>query len=227
MTRYNPRTGLPTEYQTGPFDESHLYLQWGGSLPGSESWSCGVRFRAVTAANSGDPAGMIAGCVSAISSYHADANTKIATLAKLNFVKLNMVNTAGHYAADVTYQTILTPVAGGQSVAAGSPNQMALAVSLTTDVTRGHAHRGRFYLPMPQVALDATTGVLSTTDANAVKTRTLTFITALNAVSGNYKLAVFSRKSGDPRHRDVLSCQVGRTLDTQRRRRKKVLEAWV
>lgn len=227
MTRYSPRTGLPLAYQAGPFDVAHLYLQWGGTLPGNESWSCGVRFRPVTAANSGDPAGMIVACRTALTSYHADANTKIATLAKLTFVKLNMINTAGHYAIDSTFQEIVAPVSGGASVAAGSPNQMALAVSLTTDVTRGPAHRGRFYLPMPQVALDATLGTLSTVDANAIKTRTTTLITALNAVSADYKLAIFSRKDGAPAHRDVVGVSVGRVLDTQRRRRKKIAEQWV
>jgi hypothetical protein len=142
-------------------------------------------------------------------------------------VKLNMVNTAGHYATDSTYQQIVSPVSGGASVAAGSPNQMALAISLTTDVTRGPAHRGRFFIPMPQVALDPSLGTVSTTDATAIKTRTTTLLTALNAVNANYKVAVFSRKAGNPAHRDVLGIQVGRVLDTQRRRRRKIAEAWV
>lgn len=227
MTRYSPRTGLPTEYQAGPFDASHLYLQWGGKLPGSEEWSCGVRLAGVGAVNSGDPAAMIAGCVTAIQTFHTSANSAIHSTAKLSFVKLNMINTDGKYALQTTFQTILADIAGG-AVASASiipANQVALAISLTTAVSRGPAHRGRFYIPMPTVN-PASDGLLSTGNRDAIKGTATTLLNSLNAVSAGYKVAVFSRKQGNPFHRDVTGIAVGRVLDTQRRRRRRLLELY-
>lgn len=225
MTRYSPRTGQPTTYQAGPFDSGHLYLQWGGTLPGGEQWSCGMRLAPVTAASSGDPAGMIDGCKTAITAYHSDVASRISSAAKLTFCKLNMINEAGHYASGETYESVFTAVNGGLTPTNPIPNQLALAISLTTAVDRGHAHRGRFYNPLPAMVLGSD-GLIQTVDRDAVKTRALTFVNAISAVSTNYDVAVYSRKSGDPRHRLVTGVQVGRVLDTQRRRRRSLTEAY-
>jgi len=225
VTRYDPNTGEPTTYQAGPFDAGHLYLQWGGTLPGAESWSCGMRLAAVVAANDGDPAGMIAGCSSAIKAFHADVAARISSAAKLTFVKLNMINTAGHYASDSTYEDIFTAINGGLTPTNPIANQLALAITLTTAVERGRAAKGRFYLPLPAMVLGSD-GLVQTVDRDAVKTRALTMVNAISAVSANYDVAVFSRKQGSPTHRVVTGVQVGRVLDTQRRRRRSLLEAY-
>jgi len=212
-------------YTPGPFDSAHLYLQWGGKLPGNEQWSNGLRMAPVGASASNDPVGMLSAITSAVQAFHTAANANIHTACKLSFVKLNYIAPSGHYAENVTYQQIVADVAGAGPGSSGMtpPNQIALAISLTTDVTRGPAHRGRFYLPMPATPVQTDGLILATTRDN-IKTQSLTFINALNAVNTNYKVAVFSRKLGSPMHRTVLGVQVGRVLDTQRRRRRSLVE---
>lgn len=224
MPRYNPNTGQLETYQPGPFDDPHLYLQWGGKLPGGEEWSCGLRMAAKNAFTSLDAQGMLAGVTAAVQAYHTNANTCINPPAKLSFVKLNAVGEDGKYIEDVTFGSILADIAGGAAgTAINYPNQNALAVSLLTAVTRGPAHRGRFYLPLPKVSV-GTDGLIDAATRDLIKGTSTTFLNALNAVNANYEVAVFSRKAGAPAHRPVTAMAVGRVIDTQRRRRRKLAE---
>jgi hypothetical protein len=214
-------------YTPGPFDTSHLYLQWGGKLPGNEQWSCGLRMAPVNASTSLDPQGMLAGVTTAVQTFHTAPAAWINSAVKLSFVKLNYINPAGHYAEDRTFESILADLPGGAQAAVPlHPNQVALAVSLTTGVSRGPAHRGRFYLPMPSIGPDAD-GLIAAAARDAVKAPTLAFIAALNAVNANYDVAVMSRKLGAPAHRLVTGVEIGRVLDTQRRRRRSLHEMYV
>jgi hypothetical protein len=227
MPRYNPNTGQLETYQVGPFDSPHLYLQWGGKLLGGEIWSCGLRMASTDGSfTSLDPAGMLAGVTTAVQNLHTNAAANISPNAKLSFVKLNAIGEDGKYIEDHTYESIVADVAGGGSGAvAHILNQNALAVSLLTDVTRGPAHRGRFYLPMPVLTVDVN-GRIATSARDAVRGVTNTFLAALNAVDAGYKVAVFSRKAGLPAHRLVTTTAIGLVIDTQRRRRNKLAEMW-
>lgn len=225
MPRYNPNTGALETYQVGPYDTAHLYLQWGGKLPGNEGWSCGLRMAPVGSSTSLDPADMLAGVAAAVETFHTAANTQIASTAKLSFVKLNYINPDGHYAEDTTFEHIVADVGGGGTGSTLFPNQVALAVSLTTAVSRGLGSRGRFYLPMPVMPV-GTDGLILVGARDNVKTTATTFLNALNAVDANYDVAVFSRKQGAPTHRTVTGIEVGRVLDTQRRRRRSLTELY-
>jgi len=225
MTRYSPRTGQPTTYQTGPFDSSHLYLQWGGKLPGGEQWSCGLRYAWFTSLASTDPAAMLAPVTTAVQAFHQRSETCIHSAAKLSFVKLNAIGPDGHYYEDSTYEQVVADVAGGGTNTTQMANQVAWAVSLITGFSRGPAHRGRFYLPLPAVTV-AADGLISAAVRDTVKGSATTFLTALNAVNSNYDVAVFSRKAGAPAHRNVTGIEMGRVLDTQRRRRRSLVEGY-
>lgn len=214
-------------YVAGPFDQAHLYLQWGGKLPGNEQWSCGLRIKSLSGAiaTPTDQNAMITGMKTAIQAFHVRAGSFIGSSALLSFVKLNTITTAGVYGVDTTTQQVVADVAGG----GGStiiPNQVALAVTTETGFSRGAAHRGRFYLPMPSMAVQSDGTILSA-DATSVKTSCGTLLTALNAVNANFKVAIFSRKSGAPANRQVTGFSVGRVLDTQRRRRRSLAELYV
>lgn len=226
MTRYSPRTGLPTAYQVGPYDSAHIYLQWGGKLPGGEQWSCGLRFAGPSATAETDAAAMLPGAAAAVVAYHQRTGTYVGAPAKLSYVKCNGVDTDGHYISLGTNQALYADLAGGVT---GSvpvhPLQVALCVSLLTGYSRGPAHRGRFYLPLPATPVDAN-GTISSTDAGLVDTSSETFLTALNSVNAAWDVAVFSRKAGAPAHRVVTGMAVGRVLDTQRRRRRSLVEAY-
>jgi len=211
-------------YVAGPFDSAHLYLQWGGKLPGNESWSNGLRLRKVGGGvtMSGDPASMLAGVTTALSAFHQRTTTKTNSMAKLSFVKLNAITTAGTYMTDSTYEQVLADLAG--AVASPIyPNQVALAVSLETGFSRGPAHAGRVYLPMPAIDMQAN-GNISTGDAGPVGVSFDTLLSDLNAVDAAYEVAVFSRKLGAATNRKVTGVRVGTILDTQRRRRRSLIE---
>lgn len=222
MTRYSPKTGLPTTYQAGPFDSTHLYCQWGGKLYGGETWSNGMRFAGPAASASADSAAMLANVGAAIVAFHQRATSHIGAEVKLSFVKLNAVNTEGHYIDQATNQATYADLAGGGG-AGGAPTQIALAIGLTTGFSRGPAHKGRIYVPQPALSLTAG-GVYAVADAAAIKASFETMRVALNAVNANWKLAVFSRKAGSPAHRLITGCQVGVVPDTQRRRRRSLIE---
>jgi len=212
-------------YTAGPFDSPHVYLQWGGKLPGNEQWSCGMRFYNAGGATLINDPTWLASAKTAIQAYHVSTSSYISGAAKLSFVKGNVIGTDGHYVADTTNEVVVADVAGGGSATPPHPNQVALAISLTTGYSRGPAHRGRFYMPLPMFLPDVN-GLISTGDRDFAKTSALGLVTALNAITANLKVGVFSRKVGVAGHRAVTGVEVGRVLDTQRRRRRSLVEGY-
>jgi hypothetical protein len=223
MPRYSPRTGQLTEYQVGPYDTAHIYVQWGGKLPGLEQWSCGFRMFGPGASAAADATAMLPGIAAALHAFHIRATSKISSLAKFSYVKCNGVGTDGKYLEEGTNQAIYADIPGG-GVGSALPNQIALAVTWETGFSRGPAHSGRIYLPSPAVALVESENRISAADAVTIGTSVDTLRTAVNQVNAAWELAVFSRKAGAPGHRAVTGCRIGRVLDTQRRRRRSVVE---
>jgi len=213
-------------YTVGPFDSAHHLVQWGGSLPGGERWSCSFRMAKPggAVATQAEAIANTAGISAALQSYHQTAGTKIYSLCKMDFVKVNLVDVDGHFPVAGTNELVITPVAGGGSLVA-YPNQIALCVTLLTSFTRGPAHAGRFYSPTPSMAMGSD-GRISTVDRDLVVISSQQLLTAVNAVS-LYKINVFSRKLGAPAHNTVQQTRIGRVLDTQRRRRRSLIEAYV
>lgn len=213
-------------YTPGPFDSEHVYLQWGGKLPGGEGWSCGLRMAKVLGGDLAQDAGWLNAAKTAVQAYHTNASSFISGGAKLSFVKANVINADGHYKFDTNNEVIVADVPGTNGDATPiHPNQVTYAVTLLTGFTRGPAHKGRFYVPLPNIIIGAD-GLMSTSNQTSAKTTANTLITALNAITANIQVAVFSRKSGAPAHRLVTGVTVGRALDTQRRRRKSLPEQY-
>lgn len=210
----------------GPFIAPHLYLQWGGKLPGGEKWSCGLRMSTINSGSVDSAASMLTAAKNAVQAFHTSTSggVQINSRALLSFVKLNAIGTDGKYMLQTTNEAIVADVPGGYTLSTGNfPNQVALAVTLTTAVTRGPANKGRFYVPLPayDVGTDGRIGSTYTTNAEA---GVMTLINALNAINTDIKVAVYSRKAGAAAQRLVTGAKVGRVLDTQRRRRNKLVE---
>jgi len=223
VPRYSPRTGELQEYQVGPFDSTHLYVQWGGKLPGGEQWSCGFRMGKVGGSTEADAVSALVPVSAALAEFHVRTGTKINSKAKLSFVKVNAISLAGTYQGSGTNEATFADTPGGLTVMNGTsfPNQIALAVSLTTGFSRGPAHRGRFYLPLPVLDIDAD-GVASEAACDEIDASCVLLRTAVN--STGHAMWVMSRKAGAPGHREVTGFEVGRVLDTQRRRRRSLPE---
>jgi hypothetical protein len=211
----------------GPFSDMHLYLQWGGKLyTGQEGWSCGIRLikKGGGPWTSLDPTALIASAVTCVQNYHVRAGSMISSQAKLSFVKLNAIGTDGRYIELTTTQQIVADVPGGTATNAHPP-QCALAVTLESGFSRGPAHRGRFFSPMPAVAM-GTDGMISTTDRTAIKTSAELLRTDLNTLSTAWQVGICSRKLGAPTSRACTGVSIGRVVDTQRRRRRSLLELY-
>lgn len=208
----------------GPFIAPHLYVQWGGTLPGNDIWSCGLRMSPINSGTVDSAASMLDGVSAAISAFHAGTTgMQIDSRAILNHVKVNAIGTDGKYMLPTTNEKVLANVPGGISTSTGFPNQIALAITLATAVSRGPAHKGRFYVPLPAYTVGSD-GRIGKTYSDNAKAAANTLITALNAVNANMKVAVYSRKIGAPAQRLVTGALVGRVLDTQRRRRNALVE---
>lgn len=226
-------------YTAGNFDMEHVLIQWGGTLPGGETWSCSLR---TGAQESGNPAGDVPseGAVSswlngsikdAVLAYHTNALTSINPVAKLTFVKANRIAVDGHYMDPSTNEYVYASIAGTGGAFNPLPNQCTIAVSLTTGYKRGPAHRGRFYLPSPAVQVAAADGLCTQYEADSIAAATKTFLESIGDVPGldtpfSQTPMVFSRKSGAPAHRAVTGVEVGRVVDTQRRRRRSLKETY-
>lgn len=212
-------------YTPGPFDSAHIYVQWGGKLPGDEQWSCGLRMRNKGTGVLANDVAVLNGVATAIQAFHSAAGPGISQAATLTHVKANLIGTDGHYVDSTTLEKTVSDLPGGGPALPYYPNQVAMAVSLLTGFSRGPAHRGRFYLPLVSYPM-LSGGVIATDKQDNIKAAATTLLTALNAVSANLEVAVFSRKLGAPGNRRVTAMAVGAVYDTQRRRRRSLVEAY-
>jgi len=213
-------------YAVGPFDSEHVYVQWGGKLPGNEQWSCGLRMYSTVGGGSlTRDSAFLTSVKDAIQAFHVSPNTNISAAAKLSFVKANNITVDGRYKDAVTEEVVVADVGGNGPPAPIHPNQVALVISLVTGFSRGVAHRGRFYMPLPCQAV-GTDGLIDASSQMYAKNAGNALITALNAITPNLQVGVFSRKLGSPGHRKVTGVEVGRVLDTQRRRRRSLTELY-
>jgi hypothetical protein len=146
--------------------------------------------------------------------------------ASLHTVKLNEIGTDGKYTQP---NTVFDDFAGNVGMAGAAPQQvapqLAYAVSLETDVSRGRAHAGRFYLPTPS-KLPQAGGQLSPGDVEQIRDITDPFLDALNSAVPGYRLGVVSNLGGGT-ERYVTHARYGRALDTIRSRRTKIPEGYI
>lgn len=228
------------DYQVGPFDVEHVLLTWGGKLPGDEQWSCSLRLAeqdtvgGLQVPSQAEVSSWLNGSLrTAVSDYHQRAGTHINGYCLLSFAKANRINVDGTYKDQDTNEYIFADLPGGQAgYAAPMPNQLSVAVSLTTGYSRGPAHRGRFYLPLYGGAIDAATGGMPTQTANEIRDSSKTFLEAVADIPGfdspvSLTPCVMSRKQGSPAHRPITGVEVGHVVDTQRRRRRSLPERYV
>jgi len=222
-----------------PFDRRHVLAQWGGTLPGGEIWSNSVR---LAPSNTG-PASDVPTheemvewmedlAADAVANFHSRPDTGIHAQAKLTFLKMNVVDMNGHYVENTTLEHVYSPVVSGGSQSVLHPNQCTLVVSTCTEFARGPAHRGRFYLPLCAKALETATGAISAPEAMLVAVSAATFLSELHdqpgidtGGAGDVHVCVMSSQGTGATNR-VTAVEVGTIIDTQRRRRNAMKEAY-
>lgn len=138
----------------------------------------------------------------------------------LTGIKLNRIDTSGHYAdPDTREYTYAAPIYGttGGNVAP----QLTMVSSLLTNVPRGAGSKGRMYMP-PQAPLLglANDGRLTALDAASLAGATVDLLNRLNTVYVPLGASVVIASKSAPGYMRVVNrVAVGRVPDTMRSRR--------
>nr|CRY96729.1 hypothetical protein [uncultured prokaryote] len=220
----------------------HILLQFGGVLGANEQWSCNLRAMIGSyAAAEPAPGNAIEGLWNSfldsniedmyqdVFTWFTDSDARISNVARLDFLKANIINAQGRYMSQENTREWRPPTGPVGTVGPG-PYQDTLVVSLLTDANRGRAHRGRIYPPTGQFVV-APSGKITTELRDGVANAAQELLDNLNNQTGidvnNFRVVVASDLGNPGPIRDVTQIAVGNVVDTQRRRRKSLVEDYV
>lgn len=153
----------------------------------------------------------------------------ISSSAKLTSVKLNRINTAGHYQDAGTKEHVLSPSIAGPSGGL-IPPQLSVVGTLRGVNERAHAGKGRMYLPITAAMITgmASDGRLTTTSALEHANGVASLVSGLIDLyisAGVTAVPGIASKAGAGAFQGVNKISVGRVIDTMRSRRNKLVEA--
>lgn len=160
-----------------------------------------------------------------IEQLHGDANAKIGNKAFLLSVKFSEVGADGLVIGNPYVVEPINPIPGGGG-ASPYPWQVSVGVGLRTR-QRGPSKRGRFYLPAPTVPISDTDGTISVGNVGTITGAVGDALYDINQIAkqqaGVVGIVVASSRGYNTVVKDV---SVGQVLDTQRRRRGELEEAY-
>jgi hypothetical protein len=154
------------------------------------------------------------------------AGSIISTAMSIVGARLEVRDDASDELIGISTQGRPTPYTGG--IAPKMPLQNAAVVSLRTN-TPGASGRGRLYWPVPGLAVASNTRI-ATADVTSILGSLKTYLVDIrDSLSSNFptigfNLAVRSKTTHSTPH--VVRIQMGDVIDTQRRRRDKLVEAY-
>jgi hypothetical protein len=150
--------------------------------------------------------------------------------AVLTSVKLNRIDTAGHYMDNTPHEfTFGTPIVGGGGGVC--PPQLTIVASLRGVADRAKAGRGRMYFPPSQLCTSslAIDGRLTAPNALQYASGVRQLLGQINdayLAAGLTAVCGIASKAGSGAFQGVSSVAVGRVVDTMRSRRNKDTEAY-
>jgi hypothetical protein len=207
-----------------PYTAPHwLITVFGDAWQQTETWQFGVRARIEGVATPADQQTLANSLAAATTSFFGSSSLMISQYVRMLGIKAALIDFDGTYVSDGPPGMYLypTPIVGPGSTYVPVP-QATIAVTLLTEVSRGRASKGRFYLP-PAVRSLGIDGRLAIADADAIETSARTWLGAINGTAQVSNVAVMS-KLGDGTTHDVTAVGVGRVVDTMRSRRRSLLE---
>lgn len=230
------------------FPETHRYVTCiGNSYGGPETWQFGIRLSNTLDSNL-DVANALftpfrnwwMGDVPPYSTGAAFFPVSTQRLTELKVARLDM---DGEYLpTEASASHFYVPALAGPGVPfQGYPPQATIAVTLLTNLPRGYASKGRIFLPHNRNMDLAADGRMDIAGAKALADSTKNLIKAIN-LAGVGEVRVYSRGKGVPTsdtadgkvtytypdvgaQNAVTSVRCGRVVDTQRRRRRALVEA--
>lgn len=219
-----------------PYSQEHMLLQLNGAIgmdPNDplEQFSFGIRFLNSGATTLGDldTDAVFEDIVDSVMTQFRRTDTGINDAAKLGSIKWNRIGTDGRYVNDETRVRYVTNTAGNHTPKYYLPPQCSLAVTLRTGKTRGLAHSGRFYLPMPSFTLDPNDFLIPRAQALAVAASWGSWLDGLqvnNLIGAKAVVMSKGRNNGAGAGvtNEVTAVEVGCVIDTMRSRRGKLPE---
>lgn len=187
-----------------------------GSLYSTDTFTFSMALIQGAGGNDTAPDEVPAGIISAFQAFWQDTDQPISEGARLQTLKLNEIGTDGRYVAQETVFHDYDPPIQGTS-GTHHPPQVALAITLETALTRGRAHAGRFYLPIPGQPANAS-GYLDSSEQVRYGSNVRVLLDAINDAMPSWEVGVVSNLGTGAQQR-VTGIKVGRVFDTIRSRR--------
>lgn len=203
-----------------------MRLSLKGQLPGGEVFSINPTFRLTEPTNVGNPSSMASSIASALVARTIPTNIINNINSQSSWTSIRVELRTGDFSlqgvGEVRYAS---PKSGSGTTP--HPPQTAIVASLRTSLP-GRSGRGRLYLPMTGFPLQPNLQMLEA-QATAIVTDLRTWLrdlantatAAYPAPGPDHVLVVHSRKTNTAQ--DVISIQADTVLDTQRRRRDKLV----
>lgn len=198
-----------------------------GALPGGEVWSVNPCWEVNGQVGDIVTAGQAQTLATAIANVAYPTALTQAMSAGTTVSSIRVEGRRLDGALEVQAEAALLGLTNGTGAQA-HPYQTAIVLSLRTPGV-GASSRGRMYWPATAQSLDATTLRLTTSNANSLLTGFKTFLsgveTAIHVTLPEANLTVWSRSTQN--FHNVNGLQLGNILDTQRRRRDRLIEGYV
>lgn len=210
-----------------PYAQEFVQVVMSGTTYPGEFFSTGLSMIGAAPGNTAAQPNDLAPFVAACSAWFRSTDTRISNIARLRTVKVNRIGIDGKYVdkTNTRLVDIAAPVAGGSpqtSVAA----QLTMAITLGSASLRGPASKGRMYPPLTAVTIEPD-GLVTGATCAAMANSALTLINALNAIPGaGLRVGLVSDRL-EGFQAPVTRVEVGRVVDTQRRRRRGLVDTRV
>lgn len=220
------------------FPHEHVLLRFsghfgGGTPPGLDQWSVGIRMGLTTSAPAYDAAKLqtlVNSAQTAANTFHQTTTVGTGITTYLNQVSGAQIGVLGRY-SPTTQQTILSAVTTTPGVGAVvQPWTSALVFSLRTAAPRGYASNGRVYWPATAAPIDGNTGRVTSACILARCNAFKTFVNALNTAGNIYSpgmAVVVASAVGGGAIRPVTKVRSDYRMDSIERRENGQPAAWL
>lgn len=193
-------------------------IKYAGNMPGGDIFQHGIHLQTNDGVLIGDVVTRAAAALTALTTTASGMQQLFPSATLWAAVIVEEIDLTGH-----VIQTAQTSVShAGTNVSGCLPGEVAVCVTFrTADVTR--SGRGRWYLPTIGPNFLTAQGRLTAAGQTAIITSHNAFFTSLQSVLPGADAVVFSKHTASAL--SITSYDVGDVLDSQRRRRNKLVES--
>lgn len=213
------------------YPQNFIKVTFGGTVyEGSDIWSCGINFgtfsqgeNEINAAN----LGLIAQLVSVpIENWFKNGNSRISNNAKLEWVKVAVIDKNGKYSKEAGIHDYGTAIAGG-TTSSPAP-QLTTVMTMESSKRRAPGRFARIYPPLCAPALQKS-GRIAPNDMTTMIQHFARFLqdatVAVRQGAGFSVTPIVASQLTDD-HNEVKSVKMGDVIDTQRTRRNAFKETY-